>query len=396
MARMERIRQRIGRKDSEARLDEAGIRVYRGAAQFLGPDTLEVGGVCLTFARALIATGSRPRIPSIPGLTEAGFLTSESVFDLTTRPESLLVIGGGPLGCELAQTFARFGTRCLIVHSAPLFLPLEERDAAQMVSDALARDGVEIHLNTTVAKVQLEDGQKRVELLSEGRTATALVGSILTGVGRRPAVEGLDLEKAGVRYDAERGVYVDDFLRTSNRRIYAAGDVCLDQQYTNSARASARVAVRNALCFGRARMSALTIPWCTYTDPEIAHVGLYVREARQRQIPVKTYTIPMHEVDRAIADGEETGFVKIHVREGTDRILGATIVATHAGDTINSITTAMLAGIGLQHLAEVIQAYPTQAGALGLAAEAWRHAQRASPWEKLLRYWLGWSLRARR
>jgi pyruvate/2-oxoglutarate dehydrogenase complex dihydrolipoamide dehydrogenase (E3) component len=180
----------------------------------------------------------------------------------------------------------------------------------------------------------------------------------------------MDLEAAGVVYDPVAGIRVDDFLRTSNPRIYAAGDACLEDKYTHAADAAARIVVQNALLRGRERLSALVIPWCTFTDPEIAHVGLYVRQAREQDIPVKTFTVLMHEVTRAMTDGEEAGFVKIHVEEGTDRILGATIVARHAGEMINEITLAMVAGIGLRTLARVIHAYPTQAEAIRMAAAA--------------------------
>ena len=388
MARMRRIRARISRVDSASRLGAEGIALYFGSARFVGPDAVDVDGTRLHFKKALIATGSRSRLPLIPGLAEAGFLTNETVFDLTVLPRSLLVIGGGPLGCELAQAFCRLGARTVIAHCEPLFLPKEERDAAQMVSDALARDGVEIHLNTEVVDVRVQGGRKIAALINDGNTATSAVDEILTGIGRKPAVQGLALEAAGVAYDAEAGVQVDDFLRTSNPRIFAAGDVCLEHKFTNTADAAARIVVRNALFFGRQRMSALTIPWCTYTDPEIAHVGLYVKQARERNIPVKTFTVPMHDVDRAIADGEEDGFVKIHVRDGTDTILGATIVARHAGEMINGISLAMVAGIGLRTLAGVIHAYPTQAEAIKKAADAYTRT-RVSPligW--LARKWL--------
>jgi pyruvate/2-oxoglutarate dehydrogenase complex dihydrolipoamide dehydrogenase (E3) component len=388
MLRMGRITARVSRSDSAMNLARDGIHLFFGTARFTGADTVDVDGVSFRFKKALIATGSRSMLPDIPGLAEAGFLTNETVFDLQLQPRSLLVIGGGPLGCELAQVFARFGSRTLISHSEPLFLPQEERDAAQMVSDALARDGVEIHLNSTATKVWMEGGQKVVELVNDGNTATTRVDEILTGIGRAPAVQGLNLEAAGVAYDADAGVHVDDFLRTSNPRIFAAGDVCLAHQFTNTAQASARIVVRNALFLGRQRMSALTIPWCTYTDPEVAHVGMYVKEARQRRIPVKTFTIPMHDVDRAIADGEEDGFVKIHVREGSDKILGATIVARHAGDMINSISLAMVTGIGLRELAKVVQAYPTQGAAIRQAADAYVHTRLTPTVLKLARRWL--------
>ena len=235
-----------------------------------------------------------------------------------------------------------------------------------------------------------EGGQKVVDLVSDDYKSTIAVDAILTGAGRMPNVEGLDLEAAGVDCDAGTGVRVDDFLRTSNPRIYAAGDVCLQHKFTHTADASARIAVQNALFLGRRRLSALTIPWCTYTDPEIAHVGLYVREARERNIPVKTFTIPMHDVDRAVADGEETGFVKIHVKEGSDRILGATVVASHAGEMINEITLAMVAGIGLGILGRVIHAYPTQADAIRQAADAYSRTRLTPTIRSLLRRWLAW------
>ena len=388
MLRMRRITARISRTDSAMNLARAGIHLFFGTARFTGADTVDVDGLSFRFKKALIATGSRSMLPEIPGLAEAGFLTNETVFDLDVLPKSLLVIGGGPLGCELAQVFARFGSRTLISHSEPLFLPQEERDAAQMVSDAMARDGVEIHLNSLATKVWMEGDQKVVELVNDGNTSNTRVEAILTGIGRVPAVQGLNLEAAGVAYDADAGVHVDDFLRTSNPRIFAAGDVCLTHQFTNAAEASARIVVRNALFLGRQRMSALTIPWCTYTDPEVAHVGMYVKEARQRCIPVKTFTIPMHDVDRAIADGEDLGFVKIHVREGTDKILGATIVARHAGEMINSISLAMVAGIGMQGLAQVVQAYPTQGAAIRMAADAYMHTRLTPAMFERARRWL--------
>ncbi len=386
MERMRRIRARAGRVDSPQLVAAAGVDLFFGTARFVDVDAVDVDGLRLRFKKALIATGSRSLLPTIPGLDEAGYLTNESLFDLTLLPKSLLVIGGGPVGCQVAQALCRFGCRTVIAHAEPLFLPREERDAAQLLAEALARDGVETHLNTTAVNVHVEDGKKIVETLNDGNVATISVDEILTGIGRLPALSSLDLEAAGVAFDASEGITVDDFLRTSNHRIFAAGDVCLEHRFTDTAEASARIVVRNALCFGRARLSTLTIPWCTYTDPEIAHVGLYVRQARERGIPVKTYTVPMHEVDRAITDGEENGFVKVHVRDGSDKILGATVVARHAGEMINDLSLAMVAGIGLETIATVIHAYPTQAEGIKKAALA--HVRRpASQWMTCLQRW---------
>ena len=390
MQRMRGIRARISRADSVQRLIAAGVDVFFGSASFTGLDSLTIDGAKLQFKKALIATGARPDTPAIPGLAEAGYLTNETVFDLTELPRRILVIGGGPLGCELAQAFCRLGAKVTIVQDMPLFLPKEERDAAQILSDALARDGIEVRLNTAAINVRSDGAQKVVDLVSDDYKSTVVVDAILTGTGRLPNVDGLDLEAAGVDYDKSTGVRVNDFLQTSNRRIYAAGDVCLEHKFTHTADASARIVVRNALFLGRQRLSSLVIPWCTYTDPAIAHVGIYVRQANAQNIAVKTFTIPLHEVDRAIADGEEEGFVKIHVEEGTDRILGGTIVARHAGEMINEITLAMVAGIGLRTLAKVIHAYPTQAEAIKKAADAYNRTRLKPVIQSMLRRWLQW------
>ena len=376
MQRMRDIRARLGRTSSVHELVAAGVHVFFGGARFIGSDALQLDGVTLRFRKALIATGAQPDIPSIEGLVEAGFFTNANVFDLTELPRRLLVIGGGPLGCEMAQAFCRFGARTTIVQNWPLFLPREERDAAQLLSDAFARDGIEVRLNTEVVRVRVADDQKLVDLVSDDYHSTIAVDAILTGTGRVPNVNDLGLNAAGVTFDRDHGVHIDDFLRTSNRRIYAAGDVCLEHKFNEMANTTARMAVHNALQRGRQRLSNLTIPWCTYTDPEVAHVGLYVRQARERDIPVKTFTIPMHDVDRAVADSEEAGFVKIHVREGSDRILGATIVGRHAGEMIGEITLAMVAGVGLRTLSRVMHPYPTQAQAITHAADACRRSSR--------------------
>lgn len=390
MERMRRIRTRISRSDSARRLSAEGVDVYFGEARFAGPKAISVDGKTLRFKKALISTGARPKAPTCRGLAESGYLTNENVFNLTERPQRLLVIGGGPLGCELAQAFCRLGSYVIIAQINPMFLPKEERDAAQILSDALTRDGVEIHLNTKVVAVRTEGGKKIADLVSDDNEFSVSVDEILAGTGRSPNVESLNLEAASVQYDTETGVVVNDFLQTTNARIYAAGDVCLKHKFTHTADASARIVVQNALFLGRKRMSALTIPWCTYTDPEIAHVGLYVREAREKCIPVKTYTIPMHDVDRAVIDGEDEGFVKIHVREGTDRILGATIVARHAGEMINGLSLAISSGIGLRAVARVIHTYPTQAEAIKMAADAYNRSRLTPAIKSLAARWLAW------
>ncbi len=388
MTRLRRIRAHLTHTTSVRRLVASGVDVYFGNVQFEGPDRLSVNGQPLKFGKALIATGARPNIPDIPGLKQAGLLTNATVFDLTQLPPRLLVIGGGPLGCELAQAFRRFGSQVTIVQNLPLFLEREERDAAQTLSDAFRRDGIEVRLATTATAVRVEGNDKVVDLVSADYHSTIKVDAILAGIGRRPNVQGLALEAAGVEYDDIDGITVDDHMRTSNPRIYAAGDVCLNPGYAAIAQESAQIVVRNALAGGCERLSQRIVPWCTYTDPEIAHVGMYVRDANARGIPVKTFTVPMHQVDRAITNSEQGGFVKIHVREGSDHILGATIVARNAGDMISQVTLAMVAGVGLRTLAKVIHAYPTKTEAIREAALAYNRTRLTPRVITRLRRWL--------
>jgi pyruvate/2-oxoglutarate dehydrogenase complex dihydrolipoamide dehydrogenase (E3) component len=383
MERMREVRARVSRRHSASELKRQGIDIFFGNGRFTGTSTLAVDGQELHFRRALIATGAHQIIPDIPGLAEAGYLTNETVFTLNERPRRLLVIGGGPFGCELAQAFRRFGSQVTIVQQEPFFLRQEERDAAQILSEAMARDGISIHLNTRTRAVRRVRNEISAALVTDDYRTTVTADTILIGVGRAPNVAGLGLEAAHVKYDAAGGVRIDDFLRTSNPRIFAAGDVCREHRFAHIEGASAHIVTRNALFHGRARLSRLSVPWCTFTDPEIAHVGMYVTEARERNIPVRTLTVPMHEVDRAIADGEEEGFVKIHVREGTDRILGATVVARHAGEMISDISLAMSAGVGMRKLACVSHPYPTQAAAVKIAAAMFVRSR-----ESILRRWL--------
>jgi pyruvate/2-oxoglutarate dehydrogenase complex dihydrolipoamide dehydrogenase (E3) component len=388
MERVRRVRSRAGRRWSAGELSASGIDVFSGEARFTGPDAVTAAGQILRFRRALIAAGARPLIPQIPGLAEAGYLTNETIFELNECPPRLLVIGGGPFGCELSQAFCRLGSQVMLVQDEPLFLSQEERDAAQILSDALAADGIDIHLNTQSVRVRMKGAQKAVDLLSDDNKTTVMADAILVAAGRAPNVEGMNLEAAGVECDAVSGIRINDFLQTSNRKIYAAGDVCLEHKFAHIEGASAHIVTQNALFGGREKLSALTIPWCTYTDPEIAHIGMYVRAAREKNIPVKTITVPMHEIDRALADGEEVGFVKIHIKEGTDRILGATVVARHAGEMISDISLAMTAGIGLRCMARVSHPYPTQAAAIKLAATTFVRKHPSRGWFARFGAWL--------
>jgi pyruvate/2-oxoglutarate dehydrogenase complex dihydrolipoamide dehydrogenase (E3) component len=351
---------------------------------------VRVGDQTLRYARAVIATGARAVDLPIPGLRESGYLTNETVFSLTELPRRLAVIGAGPIGCELAQSFARFGSRVTLIEAENRILTREDRDAARRIEASLQRDGVEIICGGKAANIERNGRDKVVTLECRDETHHVAFDQILVGVGRAPNVDGLGLEAVGVEYDKRSGVKVDHRLRTSNRHIYAAGDICSTFKFTHSADAMARIAIQNALFFGRAKASALTIPWCTYTDPEIAHVGLYEREARERGIDIHTITVEMSDVDRAILDGETEGYLTVHLGKGSDRILGATLVARHAGDMIGEISLAMTAGLGLGAIARTIHCYPTQAEVIKKAGDAYNRT-RLTPrvkrfFEKLLEW----------
>jgi pyruvate/2-oxoglutarate dehydrogenase complex dihydrolipoamide dehydrogenase (E3) component len=376
MARMRKIRAHISHHDAAARFRNLGVDVFLGEASFSGADSVSVDGQMLRFKRAVIATGARAATPPLVGLAEAGYLTNETVFSLTERPPRLAVIGGGPLGCELAQAFHRLGCEVVVLHRGKHLLGREDSDAAELIQNAFLREGIGLVLGGEIQQITQVPEGKLIRLVRDGQEQGITVDEILVGTGRVPNVEGLNLEAAGVEYDRRRGVQVNDFLQTRNRRIYAAGDICMDWKFTHAADAAARIVIKNALFapfgLGRSRLSGLVMPWTTYTDPEVAHVGLYEREARDRGIPVVTIKIPLHQVDRAIADGEEAGFIKIHHRKGSDQILGATIVARHAGEMIGEVTLAMVAKRGLNTLSSVIHPYPTQAEGIKKAADAYR------------------------
>lgn len=304
-------------------------------------------------------------------MADAGFLTNETVFSLTQRPNRLAVIGAGPLGCELAQAFRRLGSEVYILEVGPQILPREDRDAARIVEKAFEKDGVQLVLSCNIIRVEKAGNEKLLHLECGSEKKVLPVDEILIGVGRVPNVDGMGLEAAGVQYDPRAGVIVDDRLRTTNPRIYAAGDICLKYKFTHTADAAARIVIQNALFWGRKKASALNIPWCTFTDPEIAHVGMYEEDAKEKGIEVHTITVSLADVDRAIADGEKEGMVRIHLKKGTDKILGATIVARHAGEMISEISVAMQAKLGLGGISGVIHPYPTQAEAIKRAADAY-------------------------
>lgn len=376
MERMRRVRAHISYHDSAERFQKLGVDVFLGQGQFTSATTIAVADQTLRFKKAVIATGARAAHPEIEGLAEAGYLTNETVFSLTERPRRLAVIGAGPIGCELAQAFRRLGSEVVLFHKNDHILDREDADAAEVVQQVLEREGIQLVLGCTLNRVERTAAGKVITFTAQGRLDNLTVDEILVGAGRVPNLEGLNLEAIGVQYDPRKGVIVNDYLQTTNPKVYAAGDICMDWKFTHAADAAARIVIKNALFspfgLGRSKLSSLVMPWTTYTAPEIAHVGLYEREAREQGIAVETITIPLDTVDRAIADGEEAGFVKILHKQGSDQILGATIVASHAGEMISEVTLAIVGKLGLSKLSGVIHPYPTQAEAIKKAADAYR------------------------
>jgi pyruvate/2-oxoglutarate dehydrogenase complex dihydrolipoamide dehydrogenase (E3) component len=388
---MRRLRAAISPHDSAARFRDLGVHVFLGEGRFTGPDSVRTGDAELRFRKACIATGTRPRVPRIPGLAEAGYRTNETIFSRTELPRRLAVLGSGPIGCEMAQAFARFGSGVHLFEVESRLLAREDPEASRILHEAFGRDGIDIHLEATVERVSVAPTGRTLHFQREGVPRRIEVDEILVAVGRVPGIESLDLERAGVEHDPRRGILVDDRLRTSNRRIYAAGDVASPYRFTHAADFLARIVVRNALFFGRAKASSLTLPWCTYTDPEVAHVGLYEREARERGIETSVFVQELADVDRAVLDGEDAGFVKLLVARGSDRILGATIVASHAGDLVAELTTAIRRGIGLASLAETIHPYPTQGEAIRKLGDAYNRTRLTPRRKRLLERYFAWT-----
>jgi pyruvate/2-oxoglutarate dehydrogenase complex dihydrolipoamide dehydrogenase (E3) component len=388
MERMRRLRARISFADSvELFSRKYNVDLYLGDARFVGTKAIEVDGKRLEFDRAVIATGSRPAELPIPGLKEAGFYTNETIFKLTALPAQMAVIGGGAIGCELGQAFLRFGCAITIINDAAQILPREDRDAAGIVHRQFEREGMTIINRAEILGIETRGKDKAIIFLRNGRESEVVCQAILLAAGRVPNIEGLNLEVAGVSYSRD-GVIVDDYLRTSNPRVYAAGDICSKHKFTHAADAMARTVLRNALFFGRGKITVM--PWVTFTDPEVAHTGYYEADAREAGFEVTTITEHFDDLDRAILDGEDAGFARVHYDRRTGKILGGTIVARHAGEMISELTLAITHGLKMEALAKTIHPYPTQAEALRKIGDIYDRTQ-LQPWLlKLLKRWFEW------
>jgi pyruvate/2-oxoglutarate dehydrogenase complex dihydrolipoamide dehydrogenase (E3) component/uncharacterized membrane protein YdjX (TVP38/TMEM64 family) len=391
MERMRKLRAGISHHDSVERFTKLGVDVFIGNGRFVSSSAVEVDGKRLEFTRAVIATGGRAADLPIPGLKEAGYLTNETVFTLTELPRRIAVIGAGPIGCELAQSFARFGSEIFLIEALHGIMPNEEPDASEIVRRSMmARDGVKLMCCGKDLKISRAEGSgKRLTVESHGNKYDIVADEILVGGGRKPNIEGLGLEEAGVAFTGQ-GVMVDDRLRTSNPRIYAAGDVCSRYKFTHAADAMARIVIANALFFARRKVTDLVMPWCTYTDPEIAHVGYYEKDARAAGYDVATVTQALSDVDRAILDAETEGFARVHYDKKTAKILGGTIVARHAGEMIGELTLAITTKQKIGVLSSTIHSYPTQAEALRKIGDAYMRTKLTPTVKMIFTKWLAW------
>lgn len=391
MQRMRRLRAGISPHDSAQRFTDLGVDVFLGAGKFTSRETVDVDGRSLRFKRAVIATGARAAVPPIPGIADVRPLTNETLFSLTRLPDRLTVIGGGPIGCEMAQAFARFGSRVTQIEQSGNVLAREDPDAASVIQAALVRDGVRVIDNAKVVRFEAR-GDQKITIYETGGIEHEVAGDdVLIALGRRPNVRDLGLETAGVGFDEQAGVDVNDRMQTTNPMIYAAGDVASRFKFTHAADFLARAVIGNTLFGGRSKASGLVIPWATFTSPELAHVGMTAGQAAEEGIAIDTYRQDLSGVDRAILDGHTEGFVKVHVRRGTDKIIGATIVAENAGDFISEITLAMTHGVGLKGIGRTIHPYPTQSDAIRKLGDQYNKTRLTPTVAKLFRRWLAWT-----
>jgi pyruvate/2-oxoglutarate dehydrogenase complex dihydrolipoamide dehydrogenase (E3) component len=387
---MDRVRERratIAPHDSQERFESLGVDVFRGAARFVSPREVVVGDVRLRGASFVIATGSRAALPAVEGLAEARPYTNETLFDeLRARPDGMIILGGGPIGCELGQAFARLGVRVTVVQSAPRLLEKEDPDVADVVRKAMEADGVAVRTAARARRVTRSGARVRLELTSPAGDEVVEAEALLVAVGRLPNVEDLGLEQAGVTF-SKKGVTVDAHLRTSQPHIYAAGDVAGGPQFTHLADHHARIVVRNILTpVLKTKADTSVLPWCTFTAPEVGRVGLNETDAKAAGLAHDVWIQPLGEVDRAVVESETEGFAKVITEKGGDRILGAAIVAERGGDLVHEIVVAMRAGVGLKDLSGIIHAYPTYAEIARRTADRYQRS-RLSPRVKALLAW---------
>ena len=389
MRRVQRVVKTVEPHDSVERYTQLGVDCIQGVARMTSPWTVEVdtpeGKRTISAKSLVIAAGARPFIPPIPGIDDVGYLTSDDVWELHDLPERLVVLGGGPIGCELAQAFARVGATVTQVEMAPRLMPREDPEISEMVRQRFVAEGIDVHVDTKAQAFHLVDGEKHLVAEHDGESVDIVFDQVLVAVGRAANVAGYGVEDLGIEVSDRRTIAVNEYMQTNYPNIFACGDVAGPYQFTHTAAHTAWYAAVNAL-FGRFRKFKVdysVIPWATFTEPEVARVGLNETEARERNIPYELTTYGIDDLDRAIADESAEGLVKVLTAPGKDKILGATIVGGNAGDLIIEFILAMRHGLGLNKILGTIHIYPTWAEANKYAAGNWKRAhapQRLLEW----------------
>lgn len=408
MRRIRQVRAQISENDSAARYTRRlGVDVYFGRAKFTSESSVEVNGKTIQFKKCVIATGGSPTLPSIPGLSDlyerslssmgkaprTSVMTNETIFNMTELPRRLGVIGTGVVGMELGQAMQRLGSSVTMFGRSGKVLSKEDEDLSLLVKQQMENDGVKFQLsvdkyvNVALTGSINSEGYEEMllETMEDEVKCTYHFDAILLATGRKPNVDKLNLEDAGVEYDTKKGLKVNDLLQTTNSRIFGVGDCCSEYKFTHVADFMARMVIRNALFLGKDKMSNLLIPYATFTTPEIAHVGLYEKDMKRENIAFKTLEKEFSDNDRAICDDATTGLVRIHIEEKSDTILGATIVGANAGNMISEITLAMQSKTGLGSLASVIHPYPTTAEAIRQAGDLYNRTRLTTTVRQLLR-----------
>ena len=385
---LRQVRQKIAHHDSVERYRAQGVDVFLGSARFLDDASIQVNEHRLLARRFVVATGARAAMPPIPGLKDCDPLTNESFFDLVERPRRLAILGAGPVGCEMAQAMARLGIEVHLVEMADRVLPGAIPQASAVLARALESHGVTLHVGTRVSEVTIVNGQSTLH----GAETPITADRVLVAAGRRANVDDLNLDWAGVEVSGGL-IAVDDKLRTTNKRIFAAGDVCSRLQLTHHADAHARIVVQNALFAPTASTRRLVIPQCTYTDPEIAGTGRTETELDELRVPFDRYRVEFAELDRGKTAGEQEGFVEVITAKGKDAILGATLVGHDAGEQIAPLCLAMANGLGLGALGKAVLPYPTRAEYLRRLADQYNRTRLTPAAQGLMKSWFRFAAR---
>ena len=377
---MERVQTVIGKvepHDSIERYTSLGVDCFTGEAKIISPHEVQIDGKTLTTKNIIVATGARPFVPPIPGLDQVDYLTTDNLWEIREQPERLVVLGGGPIGSEMTQCFARLGTRVTQVEKAPCILSREDDEISDVVCKRFMQEGVDVRKNSMGKAIVVEHGKKFLVVETEGREEKIEFDRILLALGRSANTKGFGLEKIGVKLTERGTIEVDEYLRTpAHANIYACGDVAGPYQFTHTAAHQAWFCAVNALFspLKKFKVDYRVIPWCTFTDPEVARVGLNEKEAQQKHIPYEVTRYGIDDLDRAIADSEDHGVVKVLTEPGKDKILGVTILGYHAGDLIAEYVAAMKHKLGLNDILSTIHIYPTMAEANKFAAGEWKKA----------------------